>query len=81
MSLNEFYTHADKIQAPLVKSLRARGPQCWDADFYLANNPDLGDHGIQLDQAWEHFVTSGQFEDRPERYVLRSTEEQAQRLY
>lgn len=67
VSSNKFYKEASKIQAPLIKSLRARGPQCWDADFYLANNPDLGDNGIQADQAWEHFVTLGQFEDRPER--------------
>ena len=67
MSSNKFFTQADRIQAPLIKSLRARGPKCWDVDFYLANNPDLGDNGINAEQAWEHFVTLGQFEARPER--------------
>lgn len=69
VSSNKFYTQADRIQAPLIKRLRAQGRKCWDVDFYLVNNPDLGDNGINADQAWEHFVTLGQFEGRPERYV------------
>ena len=67
MTSNKYFAQADKIQGPLIKALRARGPNCWDADFYLANNPDLAANGIQqADQAWEHFVSVGQFEDRPE---------------
>ena len=67
---NEFVAHINDIRAPLISSLRARGAHCWDADFYMDQYPDLRASGMAADEAWEHFVNYGQFEDRVERWVV-----------
>ncbi|KAL3146682.1 hypothetical protein ABBQ32_000910 [Trebouxia sp. C0010 RCD-2024] len=67
---NAYITDADSIKAPRIALLRGRGPVCWDAAFYLEHSPDLPLGGIvSLDQAWDHYVTSGQFESRSSRYI------------
>lgn len=71
---NAYITDADSIKAPRIALLRGRGPVCWDAAFYLEHSPDLPLGGIvSLDQAWDHYVTSGQFESRSSRYARTSS--------
>ena len=50
-----------------IAALRARGPACWDVDFYLAMYPDIRQHISSATEAWEHYVMLGQFEDRLDR--------------
>ena len=50
--------------------MRARGPACWDAKYYLETYKDVVDTGFNISTAWEHYVQYGQFEDRLERYAL-----------
>lgn len=65
---NAFVDNAIELRAPLVALLQARGPVCWDAAFYLEHNPDLVPGGITTaDLAWQHYITSGQFEGRASR--------------
>ena len=65
---NAFVDNAVELRAPLVALLQARGPVCWDAAFYLEHNPDLVPGGITTaDLAWQHYITSGQFEGRASR--------------
>ena len=66
---NMFKDNAAVLRAPLIALLQARGPVCWDAGFYLEHNPDLAPGGINTaDLAWQHYITSGQFEGRSSRW-------------
>lgn len=54
-------------RAEKVMSAAAKGPMCWDCEYYKQNSADLA----QLDclEAFKHFVNFGQFESaRPSRY-------------
>ena len=65
---NVFQENAATLRAPLIAMLKARGPICWDADFYLEHNPDLAQGGINtISLAWSHYVENGQFEGRAAR--------------
>lgn len=65
---NVFKDNAAVLRAPLIALLQVRGPVCWDVDFYLEQNPDLAPGGIgTAELAWQHYITSGQFEGRPAR--------------
>jgi hypothetical protein len=66
---NENVDSPDKVRRGRVLELRARGPQCFDLDYYVHSNPDLGSlaQGGQ-EQLWQHFVNFGQFEDRRFRF-------------
>lgn len=67
---NSYVTDAASIRAPKIALLKGRGPVCWDGDFYLQHNRDLPAGGIAtVAQAWDHYLTSGQFEGRPSRYT------------
>ena len=67
---NAYVTDAASIRAPKIALLKGRGPVCWDGDFYLHHNPDLPAGGIATTaQAWDHYLTGGQFEGRPSRYT------------
>lgn len=49
--------------------LNARGPGCFDTEFYNTENVDLHDkamegQGFDAGQAYHHFLHNGQFEGR-----------------
>ena len=68
VTANAYVTDAESIRAPKIALLRGQGPVCWDADFYLKHSPDLPLGGIvSAAQAWDHYVSSGQFESRASR--------------
>lgn len=54
-------------KAERVLKMAARGPECWDCEFYQAENEDTQD--MSCYEAFSHFVNHGQFDmDRPFRY-------------
>ncbi len=72
LTTNEFHSLPNSAKAPYISLLRARGPACWDAAYYLETHQDVVDTGFNISTAWEHYVQYGQFEDRLERYALQS---------
>ena len=55
-------------KAERVLKHAARGPECWDCEFYHFSNPDLAE--LPCHDAFVHFVNYGQFEpSRPFRCV------------
>ena len=53
--------------------LKARGPGCFDDEFYNSENVDLNDqrvkgNGFTAAQSWEHFVHTGRSEGRHYRF-------------
>ena len=56
-------------KAERVLKHAARGPECWDCEFYRSSNIDLAE--LPCHDAFAHFVNYGQFEpSRPFRYEL-----------
>ena len=72
LTTNEFDRLPDSAKAPYISLLRARGPACWDAEYYLETHKDVVETGFNISTAWEHYVQYGQFEDRMDRYALQS---------
>lgn len=66
---NRFVEHAQQR----LRMLKQRGPDCFDARFYLTTNAqDLGAFLKQSDPvklAWEHFLDYGLMEGRTHRFV------------
>ena len=61
-----------EYKAERVLKHAARGPECWDCEFYKSSNVDLA--GMICHDAFVHFVNYGQFEpSRPFRCVLLQT--------
>ena len=59
-----------EYKAERVLKLAARGPECWDCEFYKSRNVDLIPDLLCQD-AFAHFVNYGQFEpSRPFRCAL-----------
>ena len=55
-------------KAERVLKHAARGPECWDCEFYQSSNADLAE--LPCHDAFAHFVNYGQFEpSRPFRCV------------
>ena len=67
MNTNELTDRLVLDRAQQIGSLRAQGPACWDAEFYLAHNPDVKAAHKSVESAWEHYVVHGQFENRAKR--------------
>jgi hypothetical protein len=57
------------LTAGRILAAAAKGPDCWDCDFYLTRNKDLKELGYSCFDAFSHYVNNGQFELRPHRYV------------
>ena len=52
--------------------MRAKGGKCFDFDYYVKLNPDLGVLGGGKEDLWRHFVYTGQFEARAHRFTCES---------
>ena len=46
---------------------RARGHRCFDHNYYVEQNPDLGAAFTRASDLWGHYAGFGQFENRPMR--------------
>lgn len=62
---NEWQDNHWPVKAPKLAIANARGPGCFDNNFYKAQNPDLAALNWQPWELWEHFITAGQFQGRP----------------
>ena len=61
-----------EYKAERVLKHAARGPDCWDCEFYKSSNVDLAE--LPCHDAFAHFVNFGQFEpSRPFRCALLHT--------
>ncbi|KAL0029714.1 hypothetical protein WJX79_004145 [Trebouxia sp. C0005] len=69
LTTNEFHRLPDSTKAPYISTMRARGPACWDAEYYLKTHKDVVESGFNISTAWEHYVLYGQFEDRLDRLI------------
>ena len=53
------------FRAKGIAYMEKRGPGCFDFGFYAEHSQEI--KGWPLEEQWEHFVSSGQFEERPYR--------------
>ena len=54
--------------SPTAPHRQARGPDCFDAAYYAAQNPDLKQY-TRKDQLWAHFLRGGAYEGRAFRFT------------
>lgn len=67
---NEYLSDVPRFKIPKVLEAKARGPSCFDFEFYVDSNPDLGAARVQSRGAlWKHYVYFGQFEARRYRFT------------
>ena len=65
------YAFDPKIyRAAKIAYMEKRGLGCFDFKFYSAHNPDVAAAAGSLSDFWNHFVYSGQFENRQYRSVI-----------
>jgi hypothetical protein len=67
ISSNAGEEQARRFRGALLSHMEARGSACFDADWYRARHKDLA--SASSEQAWKHFLNSGQFEARSHRWV------------
>jgi hypothetical protein len=65
---NEFVSRQWGLRAQRMVYANARGPGCFDFEYYVQHNADLAQQAGQHQQLWEHFVLLGQFQGRPHRF-------------
>jgi len=61
---NEYLSDTPRFKIPRVLEAKARGPECFDFEFYKSQNRDL----LTVNKTtalWLHYVYFGQFESRP----------------
>ncbi len=68
---NAYLSDTPRFKIPRVLEAKARGPSCFDFEFYQSHNKDLaGDEEVNSTSAlWKHYVYFGQFESRPYRFT------------
>lgn len=72
ISSNEFEDQAYKFRIPRILEAKARGPSCFDFEFYSNHekNQDLREgNDLSEEDLWHHFVHHGQFEARGYRFI------------
>lgn len=68
VSSNEYVTNQAKFKMPKILEAKARGSTCFDFDFYIQHNADLG--VLKTHEAlWKHYIYFGQFEARPHHFT------------
>lgn len=65
---NEYREDMERFRRPKKAYMQLRGPDCFDADYYLAENPDLKVHKTK-EELWGHFLRAGAFEGRNYRFT------------
>ncbi|GAX76065.1 hypothetical protein CEUSTIGMA_g3508.t1 [Chlamydomonas eustigma] len=65
---NEYMSDTPRFKIPRVLEAKARGPSCFDFDFYSEHNSDLRNVNSNS-SLWRHYVYFGQFESRPYRFT------------
>lgn len=73
MQNNKYKVNPEPFRLPQVLLAAAKGSECFDCDFYLQNNKDLGpafkSSPMQCILLFNHWINYGQFEGRPSKYA------------
>lgn len=65
---NEWTADPWKMRATKMAGMNARGPGCFDFEYYVANNPDVASEAGDPLRLWEHWLLLGQFQGRTHRF-------------
>lgn len=71
VSSNEWNSRTAALKERSILHSRNRGIGCFDMVYYLEHSPDL--RTFPPAAAWEHFITMGQFEARPAKWICDGT--------
>ncbi|KAI7836092.1 hypothetical protein COHA_010020 [Chlorella ohadii] len=65
---NAYRDNNKPLRAPRLAYLQARGPECFDWQYYLQQNQDLK-HYTTKAELWSHFLRGGAYEGRAFRFT------------
>lgn len=70
---NQYAREKGRFKLPRILTCMVRGMQCFDIEYFLANNKDIFQRMARtknnMQTVWKFFVYLGQFEDRKFRYT------------